>query len=283
MDIKAVEKVVGKIQTTLFKSSNSFSVGTFKSHFRGSGLQFKEHQIYNPGDEVRFIDWKLSAKTNTTYIKTFEEERNVEICIIVDLNRSMLYGYKGISKLKAALEIVCLFYLLAQKTKDKVKVLLLGEKIEITPLSSGKQGITQLINILEKMNVLNSNGEVNLDFKISNKTSNNEKNILVKSYLARKKEVVILSDFHDFFDEIDWKNLMYKKNLHCYCLTSPLDQTKSLPFSIKAMSSNDKLETTKFLGANTELTGKISEHLKGKISYIDVSERYLENFVKSIK
>ena len=62
------------------------------------GLQFKEHQIYCHGDDVRFIDWKLYARTNTPYIKTFEEERNVEIIIFIDLSLSMLMGHRGIDK-----------------------------------------------------------------------------------------------------------------------------------------------------------------------------------------
>ena len=97
MDIKAIERAVAKIQTALFKNSNSFSVGTLKSQFRGSGLQFKEHQVYTHGDDVRFIDWKMMAKTSRPYIKTFEEERNVEIVVVVDLSLSMFVGLRGVS------------------------------------------------------------------------------------------------------------------------------------------------------------------------------------------
>jgi uncharacterized protein (DUF58 family) len=77
VNIAEVRRVVGRIQASLFKNSNSTSVGVLKSQFRGTGLQFREHQVYEPGDDVRFIDWKILAKMNTPYIKTFEEERNV--------------------------------------------------------------------------------------------------------------------------------------------------------------------------------------------------------------
>ena len=113
-----------------------------KSHFRGAGLQFKEHQVYNPGDDVRFIDWKLSAKTNTTFIKTFEEERNIEIYSILDLSESLLTGYKNVSKLQAAIEITCLLYLLAEKTKDNIIPVIFTDKAQILPVSSGRAGIT---------------------------------------------------------------------------------------------------------------------------------------------
>jgi uncharacterized protein (DUF58 family) len=284
MDIKAVERIVGKIQTSLFKNSNSVSVGTFKSHFRGSGLQFKEHQVYNPGDEVRFIDWKLSAKTNTTYIKTFEEERNVEILVIVDLSKSMFYGYQGISKLKAALEITCLFYLLAHESKDKVKVLLLGDELEDTPLSSGRQGITQLVNILEKKQILDTKGNVNLAFSPLKKQDAKSKFKIIKSHLARRKEVVILSDFHELDHENELKAILYRKNLHCYCLTSPLDKANNLPFSVTAFATNDLKERSTFVGAQSSIHQEnISNRFGGKITYLDVSQRYLEELVKSIR
>ncbi len=64
MNIVEIEKTVAKIQTHLFKNSNSYAIGMLKSHFRGAGIQFKEHQVYCHGDDVRFIDWKLSAKTS---------------------------------------------------------------------------------------------------------------------------------------------------------------------------------------------------------------------------
>ncbi len=283
MDIKAVEKIVGKIQTRLFKNSNNQSVGTFKSHFRGSGLQFKEHQVYNPGDEVRFIDWKLSAKTNTTYIKTFEEERNVEIVLLIDISMSMFLGYKNVSKLKAALEIACLFYLLAHETKDKVKVVLMGEEILATPLSSGRLGITQLINLLENMNLMDKKGNINLAYRPLKKQDEKLRLSTIKSHLARKKEIVLLSDFQELLDENELKALLYRKNLHCYCLTSPLDKASTLPFSVPAKASHDIHGKGSFLGANSHHgVTKVEDKFMGKVAYIDVSSRYLDDFVKYI-
>ena len=77
MKINEVRKIVGRLRVNLFKRANSFSIGMLKTQFRGTGLQFKEHQVYSFGDDVRFIDWKILAKTNHPYIKTFEEERNI--------------------------------------------------------------------------------------------------------------------------------------------------------------------------------------------------------------
>ena len=87
MKLNEVRKTVSQIKANLFKNSNSFSIGMLKSHFKGSGLQFKEHQVYAFGDDIRFIDWKMLAKTSQPFVKTFEEERNVEnhSCLLMPL------------------------------------------------------------------------------------------------------------------------------------------------------------------------------------------------------
>ena len=139
MNLVEIEKVVAKIQNNIFKNSNSVSIGMLKSHFKGSGLQFKEHQVYMTGDDVRFIDWKLSAKTNNTFVKTFEEERNVDIVAIVDITNSMFTGFKDVSKLKASIELVCLLYMLTEKSNDTVSTIILHDDITILPPFSGRK------------------------------------------------------------------------------------------------------------------------------------------------
>lgn len=279
MDIKEVERIVGKIQTSLFKNSNAFSVGMLRSHFKGAGLQFKEHQVYNPGDEVRFIDWKLSAKTTTTYLKTFEEERNVEIHIIIDLSQSMFFGFNNVSKLQASLELASLLYLLADETKDKVKVILVGEEIYSIPPLSGKLGIVTLVALLERIGLIGENGKVNLNFHSEKQVSVEEKVALLKATLARKKEVVLFSDMHDFIPISELKKLAYRKNLHCFRLISPLDLSQNVPFSIwgrESGSNKSNYVFSKFGGKDT------AELLPGKITDIDITKRYLEEFVKKL-
>jgi len=133
MNIAEVRKVVGRIKTNLFKSANAHSVGMLKTNFKGTGLQFKEHQVYTFGDDIRFIDWKILAKTSNPYVKTFNEERNVEIVVVIDASSTMLMGYKGVSKLQAAIEICCLLYLLAKDTNDFVHALIVADEIVHIP------------------------------------------------------------------------------------------------------------------------------------------------------
>ncbi|MAZ48794.1 MAG: hypothetical protein CME65_09530 [Halobacteriovoraceae bacterium] len=276
MNLKEIDRVVGSIQSHLFRNSNSFSVGMLKSHFKGAGLQFKEHQIYNPGDDVRFIDWKLSAKTNTTFVKTFEEERNVEIYVFLDLSESMLYGFKGVSKAQAALEICCLLYLLADKSKDRISVILMnGETPLIMPLLSGHDGITNLISQLERRSIINTEGKIELA-KYKAKEINEVKVLgHLKNLIARGKEVVFLSDLKNFERQDELQKLLVRKNMHCFSILSPIDEASTQPFSLFGKSKGRKLFSRIFLRDDPK-------EFKGRIKKIKVDDRYLERFVREM-
>lgn len=275
MNLKEIEKVVASLQTHLFRNSNSFSVGMLKSHFRGAGIQFKEHQVYNPGDDVRFIDWKLSAKTNTTFIKTFEEERNIEIYSVVDLSESLLTGFKNVSKLQAAIEITCLLYLLAEKTKDKIIPIIFTDKAHILPVASGRGGITLFISQLEKLNILDNHGKVNLEYEFKETVSEKKKLTLLKSLLARGKEVVFLSDFGTTKNFNEYNKLFYRRNLHCIKLESPLDNLERLPYLVYGRKGSARLLSRQF-------SSDKSETLHGRYKSINVADRYLEKFVREM-
>lgn len=274
MNLKEIEKAVARIQSHLFRNSNSFAIGMLRSHFKGSGLQFKEHQVYTPGDDVRFIDWKLSAKTTNTFVKTFEEERNIEIIVVLDLSDSMLIGYKDVSKLQAAIEIACLLYLLAEKTKDHVKVVILGEESLILPSTSGKQGITLLVSMLEKLNVLDANGKVNLVLRLESPMDEGKKMGLLKSFVARNKEVVFLSDFSGIKDHATLNKLLYRKNMHCFKVTSPLDEEETSLFSILTSLKGHK--------AFVKTRREGNKDVKGRFRKISVKDRYLESFIREM-
>lgn len=285
MDLKVVEKIVGQIERTLFRNSNYYSVGMLKSHFKGTGLQFKEHQIYTHGDDVRFIDWKLLARSTVPYIKTFEEERNVEIVVLVDLNCSMLLGHEGVSKLQASLEILSLLYLLAEKTKDQVKAILVGDEIKVLPNKTGKAGIVLLVGELQRMGVLTEEGNINLTYGQQARTSVDMKRkaVVIKKYLARKKEVVILSDFNEFIPTDQLKRMIYNKNLHCFQILCPLDEADHLPFALFGFHSNDIFRKKKLVHQKALINSeKLQNQFGPKFKKLSVAERYLENFVKEM-
>jgi uncharacterized protein (DUF58 family) len=233
MNIKEIEKAVGALQGSIFKKSSSLSGGVLKSHLRGSGLQFKEHQVYNPGDDVRFIDWKLTARTNNVYIKTFEEDRNVEIVVIVDVTQSMFYGSNSISKFQMSLELTALLYLVAKESQDNVKVIiLLDEKIEL-PSKRGREGLVMLMAELEKRGLLDEKGRVLNIMKHENKLSVKDKMALIKASLGKRKEVIYIGDLFSFEGIIPFDKILNERRFHSIQTLSPIDTT-SLKFSIPA-------------------------------------------------
>ncbi|PIK14462.1 DUF58 domain-containing protein [Halobacteriovorax sp. JY17] len=279
MNLKSVREIVGGIKGALFKNSNGFSIGMLKSHFKGSGLQFKEHMVYSHGDDVRFIDWNLTAKTQNTFVKTFEEERNVEIVVVLDLSASMFLGYKGVSKLQASIEICCLLFLLSSETSDYVQVIILGEVITSLPKASGEKGIAILVSKLEEIGVLNSSGKVNINYPYENEgieSVDKEKSL---KYLRRNKEVVILSDFVSFLSAEELKKLAFRKHVHCFRVIGPLDEAARKSYNLYTKSRDGS-------GALAEIHKKKIEELEDilgkRIKKLNVKDRYLEEFIKEM-
>lgn len=281
MNITEVRKVVGKIRANLFKKANSHSIGMLKTNIRGTGLQFKEHQVYTFGDDIRFIDWKILAKTGHPYVKTFNEERNVEIVVVIDATATMLTGYNGVSKLQAAIEICCLLYLLAKDTNDFVHALIVADEIIDVPKKSGEAGISHFISTLEDRKILTEHGQVNLEREFVEDTSKMQKYLSIMKHLNRKREIIMLSDFNDFMETSVLKKILFRSNVHCFQLLSPLDEAKSLPYSLFASSGkSDKGSIGKY-----DLSGKKEQGLEfgKKIKKIRIEEKYLESFVKEMR
>ncbi len=281
MNITEVRKVVGKIKANLFKNANSHSVGMLKTNFKGTGLQFKEHQVYTFGDDIRFIDWKILAKTSNPYVKTFNEERNVEIVVVIDAGATMLTGYNGVSKLQAAIEICCLLYLLAKESNDYVHAMIVTDEIIHVAKKNGEAGISHLISILEDKKILNEQGKVNLEREVGSGVDKIQKYTSIMKHLTRKKEIVLLSDFNDFIDSADIKKILYRSNVHCFQLISPLDEAKSLPFALFASSNR----FAKGGLGKYDLSGKkeLANEFGKKFRRIRIQEKYLDNFVKEMR
>lgn len=280
MNINEVRRAVGKLRASLFKNANSVSIGMLKTNFKGTGLQFKEHQVYTFGDDVRFIDWKILAKTSNPYIKTFNEERNVEIVVVIDASATMLMGYKGVSKLQAAIEICCLLYLLAKETNDFVHALIVSDEIINVPKKNGDEGITYLISTLEKFGILNEHGQVATDRELKVDLQSTEKYVSIMKHLNRKREVVMLSDFNDFIEVQTLKKILYRSNVHCFQVLSPLDEAEKTPYSLFASS---KSKGSGSLG-KYNFSGKkdLSNEFGKKFRKLRVEDKYLDNFIKEM-
>ncbi|GAB4012185.1 MAG: hypothetical protein Fur0010_07800 [Bdellovibrio sp.] len=273
MNLAEIRKVASTLHKAMFNRGQSFSIGMWKSNFRGNGLQFKEHQVYSYGDEVRFIDWKLTARTNHPYIKTFEEERNINIQIVIDANASMYEGYFEKSKLQSAIEIACLIIILAGKTRDSVSVLVIHESIEEIRGLSGDIGLMKFISFLQKMNILDENGKFIRLKKMSNQPEAPEVENIISRKFARTKELVILSDFEQYFKSQTFFEKFLKTHFHLFRMIVRSKQSNLKTFEVESLLQKDKV--TKYVPHKNSDQIKINKKLKD----IDISKNHLEMFI----
>ena len=140
------------------KRVTSNFVGPRKSVAAGRGLTFKDHRIYAPGDDIRLIDWKVFARTDHLYIKTFEEERNLTAHIIMDASASMGFG-KPVSKFDYAAMLGVGFAYLAMRENEKFQFSTFNEGLEIF---QPRRGMSQLASMVFYLNNVKTQGNSKL-------------------------------------------------------------------------------------------------------------------------
>jgi uncharacterized protein (DUF58 family) len=137
---------VRHIEITTRKLVDNLMSGSYKSNFKGAGVQFSEHRIYVAGDDIRHIDWKVSARSREPLIKKYEEERELTVFLIVDVSASKGFGTTKKMKSELAAEIGGMLAYAAAHAGDKVGMLLFAGKVEkIVPPKRGRQHIMRMI------------------------------------------------------------------------------------------------------------------------------------------
>ena len=127
---KDIVKKIKGIELKTRHIVNSTFTGEYHSVFKGQGLNFSEVREYTPGDDIRLIDWNVSAKMNTPYIKVFEEERELTVLLMVDISASGLFGSEQRVKQEVVSEIAAVLGFSAINNQDNVGLLLFSDKVE---------------------------------------------------------------------------------------------------------------------------------------------------------
>ncbi|MFH1998158.1 MAG: DUF58 domain-containing protein [Planctomycetota bacterium] len=147
--VAEILKKVQRIQIIANRAVNDLFAGQYQSVFRGRGMEFDEVREYQPGDDVRTIDWNVTARAGTPYIKRFSEERELTVLFLVDVSASGAFGSVSRSKLDMVVEVAALLMFSALKNNDKVGlVLFCDEVLEYFPPRKGKQNVLHLIREL---------------------------------------------------------------------------------------------------------------------------------------
>ena len=137
-----VAEIIKKVKELEIKSkkiTNNLFSGEYHTAFKGRGMSFKEVREYDPGDDVRFIDWNVSARMGHPYSKLFEEERELTVMLLVDVSPSSLFGTIHQRKKDLITEVCAVLAFSAVNNNDKVGVIFFSDKIEfyIPPKKEG--------------------------------------------------------------------------------------------------------------------------------------------------
>jgi uncharacterized protein (DUF58 family) len=143
------KEVIAKIRRLEIKTGrivNELFGGQYESVFKGRGMEFDEVREYQPGDEIRSIDWNVTARMGHPYIKKFVEERELTIMLLVDASHSQNFGTKNQTKLEMAAELSAVLAYTVIKNNDKVGALLFTDKVEkFIPPSKGSSHLSRIL------------------------------------------------------------------------------------------------------------------------------------------
>ena len=183
-DTKELLKKVRKIEIKTRGLSNHLFSGEYHSAFKGRGMAFNEVHEYQPGDEIRTIDWNVTARFNHPYVKVFEEEREMTVMILVDVSGSENFGTIIQQKQDIATELCAVLAFSAIQNNDKVGVIFFSDKIEkFIPPKKGRSHILMIIREL-------------IDFSPENKGTNVAEALrYFTSAIKKRSTAFIISDF----------------------------------------------------------------------------------------
>jgi uncharacterized protein (DUF58 family) len=140
-------KKIRKIEITTSRLVNSQLAGQYQSVFKGRGIAFSEVRQYLPGDDIRAIDWNVSARMNEPYVKIFTEERDRTVNLVIDMSASGLFGSRLQNKREVAAEVAALVAFSAIKNNDRVGLIVFTDGVELyVPPKKGKKHVLRVIS-----------------------------------------------------------------------------------------------------------------------------------------
>ncbi len=186
METKEILKKVRKIEIKTRRLSNHIFSGEYHSSFKGRGMTFSEVRQYSYGDDIRSIDWNVTARYNEPYIKVFEEERELTMMLMVDVSHSEYFGTTNQFKKEVVTEIAATLAFSATQNNDKVGLLLFSDGVELyIPPKKGRSHVLRIIREL-------------VEFHPKSNKTNLVEALKFLSNVAKKKVILfILSDFMD--------------------------------------------------------------------------------------
>ena len=236
---------------------NNIFGGEYHSAFKGMGMEFAEVREYYPGDDIRAIDWNVTARTGKPFIKKYDEERELTVMLIVDVSASGYFGTGESLKSDIMIELASILSFSAIKNNDKVGLLLFSDKIEefIPP----KKGKSHVLRVIREM-IYHKAKDRKTDISIALEH--------IQKVLKRKSIIFLLSDY---WDDSYQKTMKLINKKHDLINIQILD---------KAEIAIPKLGMVKFHDAETQKSAWIDTNNK---QVQNISKKYIQNKNKVIK
>lgn len=186
METTELLKRVRKIEIKTRGLSNQIFSGEYHSAFKGRGMAFSEVREYQPGDDIRAIDWNVTARFNHPYIKVFEEERELTVMLLVDVSASENFGTQKQLKKDLVTEICAVLAFSAIQNNDKTGVIFFSDKIEkFIPPKKGRSHILRIIRELINFTPENTGTDINMALQY------------LTNVIKKKSIAFLISDFID--------------------------------------------------------------------------------------
>lgn len=179
-------KQVGKIKILTSHLIDDQLTGDYHSMFKGQGVEFDEVRPYVAGDDIRSIDWNVTARTGEPHVKRFSEERELTVIFLVDVSGSQVFGSKTRSKSELAAEITCLLALTAIRNQDKIGLMLFTDRIvKSIPPRKGRTSVMRLVREVLAADETREGTDISAALRFLNNVQ------------KRKAVVFLVSDFQD--------------------------------------------------------------------------------------
>ena len=201
MDTKELLKKVRKIEIKTKRLSDHIFGGEYQSTFKGRGMAFSEVRQYQFGDDVRAIDWNVTARYNDTFIKVFEEERELTMMLIIDISGSNFFGSDSLFKNEYVTELAATLAFSATKNNDKVGLILFTDNVELyIPPKKGKSHVLRIIRELLEFKCESKKTDINIPLKfVSNILKNRSIAFIISDFISKdySNSLKIFSSKHD--------------------------------------------------------------------------------------
>lgn len=194
MDTKELLKKVRKIEIKTRRLSDHIFSGEYHTSFKGRGMTFSEVRQYQFGDDVRAIDWNVTAKYNEPYVKVFEEERELTMMLMADVSGSESFGTQNAFKRDIVTEIAATLAFSATQNNDKIGLILFSDQIELyIPPKKGKSHVLRIIREL-------------IEFEAKSTKTDVSQALRFLSSVMKKKAIVFM--ISDFFTHRDYEHTL---------------------------------------------------------------------------